>query len=131
VSLTFLRPAASRAGSTSIALGRAGAGASMLVRPRTLPTMLGLDSASTARITWVVQLLGARDLALGLGAAQALRYDARAGRTWLAAGMPCDAVDALVLAAAAGRGRVSRPAAAVVVVAAAAAAAVQARDLRS
>ena len=103
----------------------------MLVRPRALPTMLGLDSASTARISWVVQLLGARDLALGLGAAQALRYDARAGRTWLAAGMPCDAVDALVLAAAAGRGRVSRPAAAVVVVAAAAAAAVQARDLRS
>jgi len=131
VSLTFLRPAAIRAGSTSIALGRAGAGASMLVRPRTLPTMLGLDSASTARITWVVQLLGARDLALGLGAAKALRYDARAGRTWLAAGVLCDAVDALVLAAAAGRGRVSRPAAAVVVVAAAAAAAVQARDLRS
>jgi len=131
VSLTFLRPAASRAGSTSIALGRAGAGASMLVRPRTLPTMLGLDSASTARISWVVQLLGARDLALGLGAAQALRHDARAGRTWLAAGVLCDAVDALVLAAAAGRGRVSRPAAAVVVVAAAAAAAVQARDLRN
>jgi len=131
VLLTFLRPAASRASSTSIALGRAGVGASMLVCPRTLPTMLGLDSASTARISWVVQLLGARDLALGLGAAQALRYDARAGRTWLAAGVLCDAVDALVLAAAAGRGRVSRPAAAVVVAAAAAAAAAQARDLRS
>jgi hypothetical protein len=119
-----------RRNSTSVAVARIGSGVTMLVRPRTLPTLLGMHSASTARIGWAVQMLGARDLALGLGTVHALRYDARASRTWLAAGLLCDTIDALVLAAAAGRGRVSRPVAAAVVVLAAAAVAVQAGDLR-
>jgi hypothetical protein len=81
----------------------------MLVRPRMVPRMLGVDSASAARTGWVVQMLGARELALGLGTLAALRAsDSRASRLWVAGGALCDTVDALALSGALLRGRLSR-----------------------
>lgn len=108
-----------------LALGRACAGSVMLVRPVSLAGSLGVDRPTAERSAWVAQMLGVRELALGVGAWTSLRRDdRRASRLWLVAGMVSDAVDAVVLAGAVGRGRVhSAPGAAVVLVATAAAAA--------
>lgn len=102
-----------------LALGRTGAGAVMVVRPRLLAQVLGVDSASAARTAWLAQMLGAREVALGLGTLVALRSGpAPSGRTWIAAGALCDAADVLAVGAAVARGRLSRPVGAAVVVSA-------------
>ena len=106
---SLLQAAAERATPEQLALGRVGAGTVMVVRPRLLPRLLGVDSATSARVGWAVQMLGVRDAALGLGTLVALRAgDRRAARTWLAAGVLCDAVDALAVSGALARGRVSK-----------------------
>ena len=113
-----------------LATGRAGVGAVMLVRPHLLPTLLGVDSATSARMGWAVQMLGARELALGLGTRVALRRgDGRAARLWLASGLLSDAVDAVVLTAAVARGRLSTRTGALVAVVAAGATALEAAEL--
>jgi hypothetical protein len=99
-----------------LSLGRAAAGVSMILRPTMLPTSLGVDSAAAARTSWVTQMLGAREVALGLGTLAARRGgDRRAARVWLYAGVLSDAVDALAVGAATTRGRVSRATGSVVV----------------
>lgn len=104
-----LRRATSAATPARLALTRTGVGGVMLVRPRLLPTTLGVDSASAARTAWVVQMLGAREVALGLGTLVALRApDGRAARAWVAAGALSDGVDVLTIGAAVLRGRLSR-----------------------
>lgn len=96
-----------------LAWGRVGIGASMVVRPRSLPQLLGVDSATSTRMAWAVQMLGIRDLALGAGTLVALRgQDRGAARSLLALGALCDAVDALALGGALLKGRVSKPGAA-------------------
>jgi hypothetical protein len=92
-----------------LSLGRAAAGVSMLTQPRMLPGLLGVDSAAAARMSWSTQMLGAREVALGLGTFVALRKgEPRAARLWLMAGLLSDAVDALAVGAAVARGRVSK-----------------------
>lgn len=102
-----------------LSLGRAGVGTVMLARPTALGGLLGVDRATAAQTGFTVQMLGARELALGLGTWTSLRRgDTRASRLWLAAAVLSDAVDAVVVAGAIGRGRVSgAPGAAVVAVA--------------
>lgn len=102
-----LRVLAERATPAHLALARAGAGTVMIGRPRTLPQLMGVDSATAARMAWAVQMLGAREVALGLGTLVALRSPDRAGsRLWLAGGVLSDGVDALAVAGALARGRV-------------------------
>lgn len=92
-----------------LALGRAAAGVSMLARPRLLASSLGVDSAAAGRMTWVTQMLGAREVALGVGTWTALRRgDPKATRLWLCAGLLSDAVDALAIGSAVAQGRVSK-----------------------
>ena len=92
-----------------LSLGRAAAGVSMITQPRLLPRLLGVDSAAAARMSWTTQMLGAREVALGLGAFVALRrQEPRAARLWLLAGVLSDAVDALAVGAAVAQGRVSK-----------------------
>ena len=92
-----------------LALGRTAAGAAMLARPTLLPGLLGVDSAAATRMTWSTQMLGVREVALGLGTFAALRRgDDRASRLWLMAGLLCDAVDAVAVGAAVARGHVSK-----------------------
>jgi len=99
-----------------LALGRTVAGAVMLARPRLMPTTMGVDSASAAQTAWVVQMLGAREIALGLGTLGSLRAPDRfASRSWLAAGVLCDGIDVLTVGAALARGRLSKIAGALVV----------------
>jgi hypothetical protein len=113
-----------------LAMGRVGLGTMMVVRPRTLPQSLGVDSATSARVAWAIQMLGVRDAALGLGTLAALKSpDSRAARTWIAAGVLSDAVDALAIGGALLRGRVTKSGGGAAVVVAAAAAALGLREL--
>ncbi len=92
-----------------LAVGRTGAGVVMLARPRLVPQTMGVDSASAAKTGWVMQMLGAREVALGLGTLAALRSrDSRAARTWVQVGVLCDGIDALAIGTAIARGRVSK-----------------------
>jgi hypothetical protein len=92
-----------------LSLGRAAAGVGMIARPRLLPSSLGVDSAAAGRMSWVTQMLGAREIALGLGTWLALRDgDRDAARRWLCAGLLSDAVDALAVGSAVAQGRLSK-----------------------
>lgn len=113
-----------------LALGRTAAGATMVLRPRALPQLMGLDSATAARVGWAVQMLGAREVAIGLGTLATLgRGDRRASRTWLAAGVLCDAVDVLAVTGALLKGRVSKGSGAAVLAVALGAVAIGSRAL--
>ena len=128
------RPGTLVAAATSarLAAGRTGAGVVMLVRPRLLPQTVGVDSASAAKTSWVVQMLGAREVALGLGTLVSLRScDARAARTWVAAGVLSDAVDVVAVGAAVATGRLSKAFGGVVVLTALGATLAGLRTLRS
>ena len=126
-----LATVAERATPAQLAVGRAGAGAVMVVRPRLLPRVLGVDSATATRVAWSVQMLGARELALGLGTLVAAQGpDRRGARLWFAAGVLCDAVDVLAVTGALLRGRVSKGAGTAVLAVAAAAVAIGAQSVR-
>jgi len=114
-----------------LALGRTGAGAVMVLRPRALPQALGVDSATATRVGWVVQMLGAREIALGLGTLAALRSTGRrASRSWVAAGVLADGIDALAVTGALARGRISKGGGSAVLGVALAAVALGARGLQ-
>jgi len=98
----------------SLAAVRTAIGTVMLVAPQVVPHLLGVGAASRARISWVVQMLGVREVALGAGVLAA--QQSADARGWVVAGGVCDLVDAVVVAAAARRGAVdAAPAAAVAV----------------
>jgi hypothetical protein len=109
-----------------LAIGRTAVGVSMLTRPGLIPGLLGVDRATRERMGWVVQMLGAREVALGVGALRSRQER----RLWLAAGVLSDAVDALAVAAALGKGQVKTSTGAPMVLIAAAAAAIGAGGLR-
>ncbi|MGZ6827186.1 MAG: hypothetical protein ACXVGH_10370 [Mycobacteriales bacterium] len=109
-----------------LAVGRTAVGLTMLARPELVPTALGVDAAAAEQTAWVVQMLGAREVALGAGALLGRRQP----RLWAAAGLLCDAVDAVAIAAALGRGRLRTAPGVGAVVVAAGAAAVGAGALR-
>lgn len=92
-----------------LSLARAGLGVSLITQPRVLPRVLGVDSAAATRMAWTTQMLGAREVALGVGTFVALRrQEPRAARLWLLAGLLADAVDAVAVGAAVVQGRVSK-----------------------
>jgi hypothetical protein len=114
-----------------LALGRTGAGTVMIARPRALPQLMGVDSATATRMAWAVQMLGAREVALGLGTVLSLRRgDRGADRLWLAGGVLSDAVDALAVAGALTRGRVGRGTGLGLIAVAASAVAIGVRELQ-
>jgi hypothetical protein len=78
-----------------VAAGRAGLGVALLVAPGPIGRRwLGPDARRpAARVA--LRAMGARDVAIGLGALQALATDAPA-RAWLRAGAVGDATDVLV-----------------------------------
>jgi len=126
-----LQQLADRVTPAHLALGRTGAGAVMVARPRAVPQALGVDSATATRMAWAVQMLGAREIALGLGTYAALRSpDRAASRLWLAGGVLSDGVDALAVAGALLKGRVSKGTGLAVVAVAASAVALGVRALQ-
>ena len=87
-----------------VAAVRTGVGVVMLLAPSVLPQVLGVDVAARARTTWLVQMLGVREVALGAGVLAAGR--SAGARSWAVAGSACDVVDALVVGSAVRRGAV-------------------------
>lgn len=123
---------AAHVGPDHLALLRTGAGVVMIGRPRLLPQLMGTDSATAARVGWAVQMLGAREIAMGLGTLVALRRPgSSAARTWVAAGVLADALDVLAVGAALARGRVRTSSGAAVVATASAAVALGYRALQA
>ena len=90
---------------TALGLVRVGVGLGMLARPTALPRMMGIDSVTAAKITWLVSMASVRDAALGAGLIHAVRSN-RDPRAWLIACAVSDAVDALAFGVASTRGRV-------------------------
>ena len=83
----------------SVGAGRVTIGAVFLAAPVMSVRLLGLDTATAARITWLARMTAVRDTVLGAGTvACSGRRQGAAG--WLLAGAVSDAVDAAVLAAA-------------------------------
>ena len=110
---------------TSIALGagRTALGGTFLAAPAFSVRVLGLDSATTGRVTWLARMAAGRDVAIGLGTlVSAARGRDCAG--WVAAGAAADAVDAVVIAQAVRERRLGGLGASGLVAGAAAAAAV-------
>lgn len=123
---------AERVGPEHLALLRAGAGAVMMGRPRVLPQLMGVDSATATRVGWAVQMLGAREIAMGLGTLVALRRPgSAAARTWVAAGVLTDALDVLAVGSALARGRVRASSGAAVLATASAAVVLGCRALQA
>ena len=79
-----------------IGLGRVAIGAVFFTAPVTALRIVGADSATAARVTWLSRMTAARDVVLGAGTTQAASGGGGAG--WLLAGAVSDAVDAVALA---------------------------------
>jgi hypothetical protein len=88
-----------------IAAGRAVIGAVIVADPVRAARILGADTATAGRVSWLTRMLGVRDSALGVGGVVALRQGSGAA-SWVLAGAVADAVDAVVLAGALKSGRV-------------------------
>ena len=82
---------------TSLATVRTGIGAVMLLAPQLLSQVLGVDAASRARTSWLVQMVGAREVAMGAGLLAADRSGT--ARAWALAGAASDLADGLVVGA--------------------------------
>ena len=90
---------------TALASVRTGIGTVLLLAPQVLPQVLGVDAAARARTSWLVQMLGVREVASGAGVLTADRSGG--ARAWAVAGSACDVVDAVAIGAAVRRGAVS------------------------
>jgi len=95
-------------GARLVAAGRVAAGVGFLARPDLFPKMLGVDSGTAARMSWLGRMFGAREVALGAGLLLAGRSP-EAARPWLLGGVVADAVDAVALGAAVRSGVVRAP----------------------
>lgn len=90
-----------------VAQARTAVGTGLLLRPALLTRSMGVPPEAAEQTGWAVQMLGAREVALGAGTWVALRRgDPRAARLWVLAGVLADALDAVSVAGALGRGRV-------------------------
>ena len=86
-------PALLRRGATAVAAGRVAIGLAALASP-SLPARPWVGAAADDLAASVFgRALGARDLALGLGALEALRFPGKEATTWVAAGAISDALD--------------------------------------
>jgi hypothetical protein len=95
----------------SIGLGRLVLGGGFLVAPVASTRVLGVDTATAKRVTFLAQMMAARDMAIGAGTAAA-STGGRNPAGWLLAGAVADATDAVVIAGALKSGRVKGPLAA-------------------
>jgi hypothetical protein len=82
-----------------IGIGRTAIGAIFFAAPVTALRIIGTDSATATRVTWLSRMTAARDGAIGLGTVRAVT-SGRGAAGWLLAGAASDAVDAVALAGA-------------------------------
>ena len=87
----------------SIGFGRLAIGLGFLADPVTSVRVLGVDSATAKRMTFLARMTAGRDIVLGVGTVAARTPSTQAG--WLAAGAVADAIDAVALGAGLRSGR--------------------------
>ena len=92
-----LRALEPRAVARSIGLGRLVIGLGFLADPVASVRVLGVDTASAKRMSFLARMTAGRDIVLGAGTLAARTPPAQAA--WLTAGAVADGVDAAVLAA--------------------------------
>lgn len=102
----------------------------MLARPALLPRLAGVDAATAARVSWLGVMVGAREVALGIGTLDGLRGGGDA-RAWLVAGALSDVGDAAAFGRATARGQVAPALGALAAVTALGSAATQLLSLRA
>lgn len=90
--------------SLALGAGRCVLAASALAAPVTTARLLGLDTATAARVAWLTRMMAIRDATIGAGVFDATRGSGPAA-PWLLAGAASDAVDAVVVAGAIRQGR--------------------------
>jgi hypothetical protein len=83
--------------------GRVMLGSLFLARPEAFARLLGVDSATAGRLDWQGQMIGAREIGLGVGLLASLRGNPR---PWLLAGALADGVDAYAFTSGARAGKV-------------------------
>jgi hypothetical protein len=103
-----------------IGAGRTAIGVAFLAAPVTSVRVLGLETATSERVTWLAQMAAIRDTVIGAGTLASARRPSGAG--WLMAGAVADLTDAVVIGSAVRRGRLGGLAAQGIVVGAAGAA---------
>ena len=91
---------------SQIAAGRSVIAAAILAAPVVSLRLAGTDTATARRVSWLTRMMAVRDGAIGVGGALAARRGGGASVPWLLGGAVCDAVDAVVFAAALRDGRV-------------------------
>lgn len=94
---------------------RSAIGAGMIAAPSLLARSLGADRRTAQRLGYLTRMVGVREIALGAGSIEAVRRGDDP-RPWLLAQGASDSGDALSIAVAVARGRVSRPMGLVVIV---------------
>ena len=80
----------------ALGLGRLAIGAAFLAAPLPSVRVLGVDSGTARRVTFLARMAAGRDLVLGAGTMAA----GRGAASWVLAGAVADAVDAAALATA-------------------------------
>lgn len=95
-------------------MGRLLLGGGFLVAPVASTRVLGVDTATAKRVSFLAQMMAARDMAIGAGTA-ASSTGGRNPAGWLLAGAVADATDAVVIAGALRSGRARGPVAAGIV----------------
>ncbi len=85
------------AAAQAVCLGRTVIAAQVLLAPVAAARIVGLDTGTARRVSWLTRMLAVRDGALGIGGLLAAR---RGGNPtpWVIGGAAADAVDATVLA---------------------------------
>ena len=105
-SVAFLsRLPSARTVGLSVGAGRLAIGAIFLAAPVSSVRLLGLDTATAARVAWLARMTAVRDGVLGAGTVVSSARRDGAG-AWLLAGSVSDAVDAAVLVAALREGKI-------------------------
>jgi hypothetical protein len=100
-----MRPSARRVG-VLLGVARAGLGGTFLVAPTLSLQLLGVDTATARRMTWLARMTAGRDVALAAGVLAAAARG-RGVTPWLAAGAAADGVDAIALGEAVRAGRLA------------------------
>jgi hypothetical protein len=81
----------------ALCLGRTAIATQLLLAPAAATRLVGLDTGTGRRVSWLTRMMAVRDVALGIGGLLAAR---RGGdpTPWVLGGAAADAVDAAVLA---------------------------------
>ncbi|WP_338185036.1 hypothetical protein [Jatrophihabitans sp.] len=80
-----------------LGLGRVAIGVGFLADPISSVRVLGVDTGSAKRMTFLARMAAGRDIVLGLGVLLARSPESKAG--WVAAGAGADVVDAVAISA--------------------------------